>query len=96
MVNTLKSTPDKQPLDIKKYQGIIDAYSQNANVDIIINNDMQGLARTDTSNLKRPSMEINLEMMMETFNLTADEVLFIVFHEIEHLLETAAMKNSSK
>ena len=90
-------TPEQiQEIDLKKYQNIIDTYCKNASVTIIINNHFNGLARTDVSDLKKPSLEINLKMMMEHFKLTADEVLFLVFHEVEHLNETAALRNSSK
>lgn len=90
---TVPTTPQEQPMDLKRYEDIIDTYTKNADIRIIINNNFNGLARTDVSNLDKPSLEINLKMMMEQFHLTADEVLFIVFHEVEHLLETAQLKN---
>jgi hypothetical protein len=33
---------------------------------------------------------------MKQFKLTPDQVLFLVFHEVEHLLETAELRSTRK
>ncbi|MEI6773311.1 MAG: hypothetical protein WCL18_00295 [bacterium] len=53
---------------------------------------MSGVAKVSTVN-KNPVIYVNFNTMKQTYNLTDEEVLFILFHEVIHLQEEAEAKS---
>lgn len=78
------------------YEEWISFYSKNMGIDIVFDDHLPAPAAVPDKNwdISEPKIIINPNICMEKFNFTSEEFFFVIFHEIEHIIEEANVKKN--
>jgi hypothetical protein len=82
------------PKDFEKYKSWLSLYSKNSRyTNIVLDYNSDQVAAIDISDLKKATITINPQKIFEIYPDTeTEDVLFYLFHEIEHLNEESQMR----
>jgi len=75
----------------------VDFYSKKSWINFVIDEKLDAPAAVPDNSINNDlTIILNPKLLKQKFKLTDEQLLFVLFHEIEHLIEDSKLKSSPK
>lgn len=75
----------------------VDFYSKKSGINFVIDENLEAPAAVPDNSINSDlTIILNPKLLKQKFNLTQEQLFFVLFHEVEHLIEDSKLKSTNK